>query len=118
MIKIIAAAAVVLVLMLCSGVAGYLLCNRQIEESFLVANVTDAISHLTLLDAAQKKDFKKAINYHDKVFDTDLAVINSTLHDRPDLDGPEIDRLRQRIAKYNDQYPDSAVQTLPRAANP
>jgi hypothetical protein len=117
MIKI-AAAAVVLVLMLCSGIAGYWLCNRQIEESFLIANVSDAISHLALLDAAQKKDFAKAIDFHDRVFETDLAVISNSLHDRPDLEAPIVDKLRQRIAKYNDEHPDFTVQTLPRPANP
>ena len=117
-IKKIAAAAFVLALMYCSGAAGYWLCNRQIEESFLVANVSDAISHLTLLDAAQKKDLQKTINFHDRIFDTDLAVISKTLRDRPELEGPVIEMLRQRIAKYNDEHPDFTVPTLPRRASP
>jgi hypothetical protein len=118
MIRKIAAAVAVLVLMLASGAAGYWLCNRQLEEDFLASNVTDATSHLTFLAAAQKKDFAKAIKFHNLLFNTDFTVISQLLRDRPDLDGPAVDNLRLRIAKYNDAYPEAVVPTLPRPANP
>jgi hypothetical protein len=51
------------------------------------------------------------------LINTDLAVISQMLHDRPDLEGPYIDKLRLRIAKYNDAYPDATVPTLPRPTN-
>ena len=118
MIKKIGAAAVVVILMLCSAVAGYVLCARQLESDFLLSSVTEANWHMTFLDAAQKKDFEKTIKFQNLLLETDLGVISHMLADRPDLEGPDVDKLRQRIAKYNDEHPDSNVPALPRPANP
>jgi hypothetical protein len=118
MIKKITAAAIVVVLMMTSAAAGYWLCNRQLEENFLLSNVTEANWQLTFLEVEEKKDFEKAIKFHKYLLEADANIISRWLRERPDLEGPDTDRLRQRIAKYNDEHPDSTVPTLPRPANP